>query len=135
MARSMTDAAIVLSIIAGRDPNDNFTLAQPPVVPDFTTALDKNAFMGKRIGVPRRLFLNGSIVPMDPSLVIAFEGALETMKKLGATIVDPADLLSTDELLMSGNETRVLQADFKVYTYTSIRPNVKQILTYSHRCI
>ncbi|KAJ7820741.1 amidase signature enzyme [Mycena olivaceomarginata] len=74
-----------------------------------------NAFMGKRIGVPRRLFLNGSIVPMDPSLVIAFEGALETMKKLGATIVDPADLLSTDELLMSGNETRVLQADFKVY--------------------
>ncbi|KAJ7348138.1 amidase signature enzyme [Mycena albidolilacea] len=115
MARSMTDAAIVLSIIAGRDPNDNFTLAQPPVVPDFTTALDKDGFMGKRIGVPRRLFLNGSIVPMDPSLVIAFEGALETMKKLGATIVDPADLLSTDELLMSGNETRVLQADFKVY--------------------
>ncbi|KAF8178405.1 amidase signature domain-containing protein [Mycena galopus ATCC 62051] len=107
MARSMTDAAIVLSIIAGPDPNDNFTLAQPPVVPDFTTALNKDAFKGKRIGVPRRLFLNESIVPMDPSLIIAFEGALETMKKLGATIVDPADLLSTDELLTSKNETKV----------------------------
>ncbi|KAF8212983.1 amidase signature domain-containing protein [Mycena galopus ATCC 62051] len=115
MARSMTDAAIVLSIIAGADPNDNFTLAQPPVVPDFTTALNKDAFKGKRIGVPRRLFLNESIVPMDPSLIIAFEGALETMKKLGATIVDPADLLSTDELLTSKNETKVLHTDFKVF--------------------
>ncbi|KAJ7914941.1 amidase signature domain-containing protein, partial [Mycena leptocephala] len=33
MTRSLTDAAIVLSVIVGKDPNDNFTLAQPPVVP------------------------------------------------------------------------------------------------------
>ena len=61
MVRSVSDAAIVLSIIAGPDPKDNFTLAQPLPVPDFTKALDKNALKGKRIGVPRKIFLNDSI--------------------------------------------------------------------------
>jgi len=48
-------------VIAGPDPNDNFTLAQPLPVPDFTKALDKNSLKGKRIGVPRKEFLNDTI--------------------------------------------------------------------------
>ncbi|KAJ7120181.1 amidase signature enzyme [Mycena epipterygia] len=114
ITRSLTDAAIVLSIIAGKDPNDNFTLAQPPVVPDFTKALNKNALKGKRIGVPRRVFLNDSITGNDPSINVAFEKALLTMKALGATIVDPADLPSAEEFVTSNNETIVLNVDFKV---------------------
>ncbi|KAJ7875649.1 amidase signature enzyme [Mycena leptocephala] len=114
MTRSMTDAAIVLSVVAGRDPNDNFTLAQPPVVPDFTTALNKDAFRGKRIGVPRRVFLNDSYIHKDPSIGVAFEAALLTIKALGATVVDPADLPSVDELMASNNESIVLGVDFKV---------------------
>ena len=111
----MTDAAIVLSVIAGKDPNDNFTLAQPPVVPDFTKALNKNALRGKRIGVPRRVFLNESNTGNDPSINAAFEQALVTLKTLGATIVDPADLPSAEEIANSGNETVVLDVDFKVH--------------------
>ena len=42
MVRSVTDAAIVLSVIAGVDPNDNFTLAQPHPVPDYTKALPQD---------------------------------------------------------------------------------------------
>lgn len=42
IVRSVTDAAIVLGAMAGRDPTDNFTLAQPLIVPDYTKALDKN---------------------------------------------------------------------------------------------
>lgn len=110
----MTDAAIVLSIIAGKDPNDNFTLAQPPVVPDFTKALNKNALKGKRIGVPRRVVLNDTLSGNDPSIGIAFEKALLIIKALGATIVDPADLPSADEFVTSNNETVVLEVDFKV---------------------
>ena len=106
----MADAAIVLSIIAGIDPNDNFTFAQPPIVPDFTKALNKNAFKGKRIGVPRKVFLSGT----DPSIAVAFENALLTIQSLGATIVDPADLPSAEEIAASGNETFVLDVDFKV---------------------
>jgi amidase len=116
----MTDAAIVLSVVAGRDPNDNFTLAQPPVVPDFTTALNKDAFRGKRIGVPRRVFLNDSYIHKDPSIGVAFEAALLTIKALGATVVDPADLPSVDELMASNNESIVLGVDFKVFLCTLI---------------
>ncbi|KAJ7691650.1 amidase signature enzyme [Mycena olivaceomarginata] len=114
MTRSLTDAAIVLSVIAGKDPNDNFTLAQPPVVPDFTKALNKNALKGKRIGVPRRVFLNDSMTENDPSIGVAFEEALITIKALGATVVDPTDLSSADEFIASGTRTRVLNVDFKV---------------------
>ena len=114
MTRSMTDAAIVLSIISGKDPNDNFTLAQPPVVPDFTKALNKHALKGKRIGVPRRVFFNESLTDIDPSVNVAFEQALEVIKSLGATVVDPADLPSADEIVASNNEDIVSETDFKV---------------------
>ncbi|KAJ7050967.1 amidase signature enzyme [Mycena amicta] len=114
ITRSVSDGAIVLSIIAGKDPNDNFTLAQPPIVPDFTKALNKNALKGKRIGVPRRVVLNDTLSGNDPSIGIAFEKALLTLRALGATIVDPADLPSADDFLTSSNETIVLEVDFKV---------------------
>lgn len=114
MTRSIADAAIVLSIIAGTDPNDNFTLAQPSPVPDFSKALNKNALKGKRIGVPRRVFLNDSITGNDPFVNQVFEQALDTIRGLGATVVDPADLPSADEIAVSNNETLVLDVDFKV---------------------
>ncbi|KAF5343932.1 hypothetical protein D9758_012140 [Tetrapyrgos nigripes] len=110
MVRSVTDAAIVLSIIAGKDPNDNFTLAQPDSVPDYTMALNASALKGRRIGVPRRVFFDG----LDASVVAAFGDALEVMTGLGATIVDPADLPSAEEISQSNNETLVLDTDFKI---------------------
>jgi hypothetical protein len=127
MTRSLTDAAIVLSVIAGKDPNDNFTLAQPPVVPDFTKALNKNALKGKRIGVPRRVFLNDSITGNDPSINVAYEKALLTIKALGATVVDPADLPSADEFVTSNNETIVLNV---VSRYGSATCSFARILAY-----
>lgn len=118
MVRSVSDAAIVLSIIAGPDPNDNFTLAQPTPVPDFTRALtNPNALRGRRIGVPRRVFLNDGVTGNDPFVNVAFQEALETIKRLGATVVDPADLPSADEIVVSDNETFVLDVDFKVRSY------------------
>ncbi|TBU30400.1 amidase signature enzyme [Dichomitus squalens] len=109
MTRSVTDAAIILSAIAGRDPRDNFTLAQPPVVPDYTQALRADGLKGQRLGVPRK-FLDG----LDPVVVGAFNASLETMKGLGATIIDPADFPDFDEFVASNNETVVLNVDFKV---------------------
>ncbi|PFH51875.1 hypothetical protein AMATHDRAFT_190451 [Amanita thiersii Skay4041] len=114
MTRSLTDAAIVLSIIAGKDSNDNFTLSQPPVVPDYTKALNNHALTGKRIGVPRRVFLDPQISGLDSSVIDAFETSLKVLAGLGATIVDPADLPSADEIVASNNETIVLDADFKI---------------------
>ncbi|KAJ7917734.1 amidase signature enzyme [Mycena leptocephala] len=113
LARSLTDAAIVLSIIAGKDPNDNYTNAQPAVVPDFTKSLNKNAFVGKRIGVPRRVFLNNSMTGNDPLVNAAFEQALNTIRALGAAVVDPADLPSADEFVTNSNDIIIEEVDFK----------------------
>ncbi|KAL5498069.1 hypothetical protein ACEPAH_3000 [Sanghuangporus vaninii] len=114
MVRSVADAAIVLSVIAGVDPNDNFTLAQPLPVPDYTKALNPHALRGARIGVPRKVFLNDSITGNDPFVNQVFEQAINTIKGLGATVVDPADLPSAEEIAISSNETIVTDVDFKV---------------------
>ena len=108
MARSVADAAIVLSAIAGRDPRDNFTLAQPAKVPDFSKALVPNGLKGVRLGVPRRF---GSD---DQNIMAAFNASIEVIRKLGATVVDPAEFPDAEELLASNNETLVLDTDFKV---------------------
>jgi amidase len=114
MVRSVTDAAIVLSIIAGKDPNDSFTLAQPSPVPDFTKALNENALRGARIGVPRRVFLDDNITENDPFVNVVFEQAIATIRSLGATVVDPADLPSADEIAKKYGEMVVMNTDFKV---------------------
>ncbi|THH27687.1 hypothetical protein EUX98_g6506 [Antrodiella citrinella] len=109
MCRSVADAATILTVIAGKDPRDNFTLAQPPTVPDYTKALNKNALRGARLGVPRALF-----VRENQNIVAAFNASLDTFRQLGATIVDPAEFPDSAEFEASGNETVVLMADFKV---------------------
>ncbi|KAI0062507.1 amidase signature enzyme [Artomyces pyxidatus] len=108
MARSVADAATVLTIIAGRDPLDNFTLAQPREVPDFTKALVPNGLKGVRLGVPR-LFQSS-----DPNIMAAFNASIEIIRGLGATVIDPAEFPDAEELLASNNETLVLNTDFKV---------------------
>ncbi|KAF9497570.1 amidase signature enzyme [Pleurotus eryngii] len=112
MARSLTDAAIVLSVIAGKDDNDNYTLAQPSRIPDYTEALDLNALRGKRIGVPQRAFSNDTDI--DEAVNVAFNRALDIIRSLGATVIDPADLPSADEISLSTNETVVTDVDFKI---------------------
>jgi len=85
MCRTVTDAAILLSALAGADPTDPATAAAPGSVPDYTKALDPNGLKGARIGVARAAF--GS--PEGDRIVNA---ALEVLKAQGAILVDPIDI-------------------------------------------
>jgi amidase len=59
IARTVTDAAIVLGVIAGYDPNDAVTAYSVGHVPDsYTSFLRRDGLKGARIGVIRE--------PMDP---------------------------------------------------------------------
>lgn len=109
MCRTVADAAVILSAIAGRDPLDDYTLSSPAIVPDYTKALKSDGLKGTRLGVPRKLFEKE-----DANVVKAFDTAVETIRALGATVVDPADLPEFDETVVSPNETVVLRTDFKV---------------------
>ncbi|KAE9396846.1 amidase signature enzyme [Gymnopus androsaceus JB14] len=113
IARSVTDAAILLSAIAGPDPNDTATSTQPSPLPNYISALDVDALSGKRIGVPRKIYIDDTTHPV---IIAAFEESLEVMKEMGATIVDPADLPSADELIKAGwaDEELICLVDFKI---------------------
>ena len=111
MARSVADAAVILSAMAGPDPRDNYTLAQPRIVPDYTKALQADGLRGVRLGVPRKL-----VALADSAMVKVFNASLDTMRALGATIVDPADLVNHDEFeqYRASNESLVTDTDLKV---------------------
>jgi amidase len=105
MARSVTDAAIMLGAMEGAapDPDDAATATcAPPPGRDYTRFLDPAALKGARIGVPRAFFYNavtsgGSTVPrggITAEQRAAMEEALVVMRQQGAEIIDPADIPS-----------------------------------------
>jgi len=107
MARTVADAAVLLGVLAGSDPRDAATQSAPPgPAPDYTTALDPHGLRGARIGVARaKLF--GYHPPTDKVI----EAALDTMRALGAEIVDPADIPHVGEY--DDSELDVLLYEFK----------------------
>jgi aspartyl-tRNA(Asn)/glutamyl-tRNA(Gln) amidotransferase subunit A len=75
------DAALTLSVIAGRDPRDATTA--DVAVPDYVSELTGD-LRGARIGVPRELFGEG----LDADVRASVEAAIETYRALGAEVVD-----------------------------------------------
>ncbi len=81
LTRDVTDAAIMLNVIAGHDPLDSTSLDAP--VPDYTAALTGD-IRGMRVGVPREYFIPG----MQPEVEAAVRAALQQLADLGAEIVE-----------------------------------------------
>jgi aspartyl-tRNA(Asn)/glutamyl-tRNA(Gln) amidotransferase subunit A len=81
LSRRVADAALLLSVLAGRDPRDSTTADVP--VPDYRAALD-GGVPGLRIGLPRQAFGEG----LQGEVRAAVLAAAETLRHLGATIMD-----------------------------------------------
>ena len=89
MTRTVRDAAILLSALAGIDPRDSATAPSAgKVATDYTRFLDPNGLKGARIGVARKYF--GFSDAVDHFM----ENVIDQIKKQGAEIIDPADLES-----------------------------------------
>src|SRR5215510_1870960 len=87
MARTVTDAAIILSVLTGEDPRDPMTKeSRGKAAADYTKFLDKDGLRGMRLGVARKHF--GISDRVDKLM----NDAIAEMKKLGAVLVDPADI-------------------------------------------
>ncbi|KAM3084020.1 hypothetical protein ACMFMG_001873 [Clarireedia jacksonii] len=112
MARTVKDAAYILSAIAGKDDYDNYTSAQPfDTPPDYTRALNFSSLRGARIGIPRNGI--GRERGGEPVLA-AFEEAVQVMKDAGAIIVDNTNFTSWNDYISdpNGYSSIVLDADF-----------------------
>ena len=106
MARTVTDAAILLGALSGVDPRDEATNAsRGQSVSDYTQSLNKDGLRGMRLGIARKHFgFNERVDKLMNDL-------LAEMKRLGAVLVDPADVPTTGKF--DDSEFEVLLYEFK----------------------
>ena len=89
MTRTVRDAAVLLSALAGVDPGDAATTSSSsPGSTDYTKSLDVNGLSGARLGVVRKL--SGFHDGVDA----LFEENLTALKKAGAVLIDPIEMPS-----------------------------------------
>jgi aspartyl-tRNA(Asn)/glutamyl-tRNA(Gln) amidotransferase subunit A len=81
IARTVEDAALLLDVIAGPDPRDATASSRGG---PGAAALSREALDGVTLAVPRRLLEEG----VDPGVTRAFDEALDTLRSLGATLID-----------------------------------------------
>lgn len=106
MARTVTDAAILLGALTGIDENDSATAeSEGKVYADYTRFLVNDGLKGTRVGVARNFF--GFHERVDALM----EEAAGVIKSLGAFIVDPANIEFVKEC--SEAEYQVLLYEFK----------------------
>lgn len=106
MTRTVRDAAILLSAIAGVDPDDSATAdAKGHIETDYTKFFTADGLKGARIGVARNFF--GFHDAVD-RLATA---AIEVLKKQGVTLVDTTDLPKSDAY--NAAETTVFHYEMK----------------------
>ncbi len=106
MARSVRDAAILLSAMAGMDADDPASVAAPGAAPDYTANLGVDGLSGRRIGVLRGYPGAGS----NPQVEAIFEDSLAVLREQGADLTDPVEV---DMSGISAAELEVLYYEFK----------------------
>jgi aspartyl-tRNA(Asn)/glutamyl-tRNA(Gln) amidotransferase subunit A len=80
-SRTVFDAALLLTVIAGHDPADSTAARQP--VPDFTRALTGD-IRGLRVGVVQSMLEEG----VEADVARSVRDGLEVLRSRGATLVD-----------------------------------------------
>src|SRR5947209_15047605 len=106
MCRTLTDATILLGILAGIDSRDEATKASTgKSAADYTKFLDAGGLKGARIGVQRKSFgFNDAVDKL-------MNDCIDIIKKRGATVIDPADIPTNGKF--DDSELEVLLYEFK----------------------
>ncbi len=132
MARTVRDAAILLGVLAGADPEDKATEASR-LPADYTKHLDPGGLRGARIGVVRKYF------GFHDGVERLMTAALEVLKAQGAILVDPVEIETLGKF--DDSELTVLlyelKADIGAYL-TRLGPgapvhSLKEIIEFNER--
>src|SRR5437870_1504065 len=81
LTKTVRDAALIMTAIAGHDPCDTTSLNEP--VPDYTAGLGRD-LRGLRLGLPKEYMIEG----IEPQVKTAINSAIKHLQALGAEIVD-----------------------------------------------
>jgi amidase len=104
LARTVTDAAILLEVLAGVDAADSVTKDSMGKSIKYTKFLDVNGLKGKRIGVEKKKYTNQFLNALQ-------QKAVDVLKQQGATIVEIEYLDSINAL--GKEELEIMQYEFK----------------------
>ncbi len=111
IARTVTDAAIALGVMAGEDPRDFRTKGSAALVQPgpYTQYLKADALRGKRIGVPAFIVAEASAggrggggTPLQPETRALFMKSLDGLRAAGATVVFDDALLPASFSALTG---------------------------------
>ena len=138
MAKTVTDAAIMLGVLEGTepDPDDPATArCEPPANGDYTQFLNADGLQGARIGIPRAMYYDSVRVPgsdrwrggLSDDARAMMDEVIGILTAQGATIVDPADIPSVvdpdsaNNLLLNGGSSVLdygMKRDFNAWLAT-----------------
>jgi len=107
IARTVADAAALLTVLAGEDPDDAATTVKGrPAAQDYTKALAADGLKGARLGVVR------STVSTNARVVKLLDEAVAALRSGGATVVDDLKLPELDETTVLEFELKAGMADY-----------------------
>jgi amidase len=106
MARTVADAAALLTALAGPDPADPATAAAAGEAADYTRYLDPGALDGARLGVWRY-----SAESVGPATVAVLDAAIARLRACGAMVIDQVELPDAEKI--SDPEFAALAHEFK----------------------
>ncbi len=112
LTKSMYDAALMMSVIAGHDRQDSTSL--PADVPDYFAAMRSQAKY--RIGVPHEYFAEG----LDPEVRSTVENAIETLRLDGYEVV-PINLPYTEYAVPTYYIIACAEASANLARYDGVR--------------
>ena len=112
-ATTITDAATVMSVIAGHDSNDSTSAAV--AVPDYAAEIDK-PIAGLRIGVPEDYFGAG----LDPEVKAKVQAGIALLEKLGCKRV-PLKMPHTDYAIATYYIVATAEASSNLARYDGVR--------------
>ena len=126
IARTVKDAAILLGVIAGYDPNDPVTAYSVGRVPaSYTTFLAKEGLKGARLGILRE--------PVDPKtdpnsddykkVRAVADRAIADLRMLGAEVVDPVTIPDLKERVKKMYDNNVFETEQATNNYLAQHPN------------
>jgi amidase len=105
ITRTVRDAALVLSVIAGADPLDPATRRADARKIDYAAGLDNRALRGARIGIMR------AFTGYHPGTDSLFEAALKRLSGAGAVLIEIT--MSADRRAIGAAESIVMRTEFK----------------------
>jgi Asp-tRNA(Asn)/Glu-tRNA(Gln) amidotransferase A subunit family amidase len=117
----VADAAVMLDVMAGYDPDDPVTALSVGKIPaTYTAFLDRTALKGARIGVLRTLFGGG---PDHQEVNRVMASALEVLKQRGAILVDIDDATFDTGKLVTDLDVQKYEYKFVLNNYLKAQPN------------